>query len=73
MSLENLPSFLLKFSEGDVQAQNGHFYEFRSFRLNLVERQLLQAHKTISLTPKAFDVLAVLVPGRHRWAGVVRR
>lgn len=61
MSLENLPSFLLKFSGGDVQVENGHFYEFRSFRLNLAERQLLKNEKTVSLTPKAFDVLAVLV------------
>jgi DNA-binding winged helix-turn-helix (wHTH) protein/TolB-like protein len=61
MSLENLPSFLRKFSEGDVQDKNGHFYEFKSFRLNLAERQLLQGEKTVSLTPKAFDVLAVLV------------
>lgn len=41
--------------------QNAHFYEFRSFRLNLAERQLLNAGTPVPLTPKAFDILAVLV------------
>ncbi|MEP7075360.1 MAG: winged helix-turn-helix domain-containing protein [Acidobacteriota bacterium] len=44
-----------------MRNKNGHFYEFKSFRLNLDERLLLNAEKSVSLTPKAFDVLAVLV------------
>lgn len=61
MSLEKIPSFFLKFSEANVKAQNSHFYEFQAFRLNLSERQLLKDENPVSLTPKAFDVLAVLV------------
>lgn len=40
---------------------NGHFYEFGSFRLDVRERQLLNGDVPVSLTPKAFDVLAALV------------
>lgn len=61
MSLENFPNFFLNFSERDVNDEERHFYSFKSFRLNIKERQLLQNNSTVSLTPKAFDVLAVLV------------
>jgi len=61
MYLEKFPRFLLDFSENDMHSENGHFYEFKSFRLNLAERQLLNAETPVPLTPKAFDVLAVLV------------
>lgn len=61
MSLENSPSFLLNFSEWDVNGENGHFYRFKSFRLDVEERRLLQHNTKVMLTPKAFDVLAVLV------------
>ncbi len=61
MSLQKHPSFLLDFSEGDMRGENGLFYNFKSFRLNLAERQLLNHATPVSLTPKAFDVLAVLV------------
>lgn len=61
MSLEKIPSFLLNFSEVDMRSENGLFYQFKSFRLNLAERQLLNESKPVSLTPKAFDVLAVLI------------
>ena len=64
MYLEIYPGFLLNFSESDMDGGNGHFYEFSSFRLNLSERQLLDNETPVSLTPKAFDVLAVLVE-RH--------
>jgi DNA-binding winged helix-turn-helix (wHTH) protein/tetratricopeptide (TPR) repeat protein len=62
MSLENSPKFLLNFSEVEMNG-NGekHFYQFKSFRLNVEERQLLQNESVVSLTPKAFDLLAVLV------------
>src|SRR5262245_7697831 len=36
-------------------------YEFSGFRLDPTERRLLQGDIQIQLTPKAFDVLAVLV------------
>lgn len=43
-----------------------HLYEFGGFRLDAAERQLRRGNELISLTPKAFDLLLVLVeqPGR---------
>ena len=41
-----------------------HSYRFKSFRLNVEERQLLHNGSPVSLTPKAFDVLATLVERR---------
>lgn len=38
-----------------------HFYRFKSFRLDVEERQLLHNGNSIPLTPKAFDVLVALV------------
>ncbi len=61
MSLENFPSFLLNFSEFEMNAEEKHFYRFKAFRLDVAERQLLHHNMPVSLTPKAFDVLAVLV------------
>lgn len=61
MSLENYPNFLLNFSEGGMNGEDTHFYRFKSFRLNVEERQLLNNGNAIALTPKAFDVLALLV------------
>jgi uncharacterized protein (TIGR02996 family) len=61
MSLENSPNFLLNFSDFDVDSKEKHFYRFKSFRLNIKERQLIHNDLPVSLTPKAFDVLALLV------------
>lgn len=61
MSLENYPSFLLNFSEREMNGEAKHFYRFKSFRLDVQERQLLRDGVAVPLTPKAFDVLAVLV------------
>ena len=41
--------------------ENGSLYKFKSFRLDLAERQLLDNNRPVPLTPKAFDVLAFLV------------
>ncbi|MEP6946063.1 MAG: winged helix-turn-helix domain-containing protein [Acidobacteriota bacterium] len=38
-----------------------HSYRFDSFLLNVGERQLFFSDKLVSLTPKAFDVLTILV------------
>ncbi len=38
-----------------------HFYEFKNFRLDLAERVLLRDGKPLSLTPKAFHLLKILV------------
>ncbi len=61
MSLENSPSFLLNFSEREMNGEAKHFYRFKSFRLDVGERQLLNEGEPVALTPKAFDVLAALV------------
>ena len=43
-----------------------HYYEFGPFRLDKAERRLLRAGEPVQLTPKAFDILLLLVqnPGR---------
>lgn len=61
MSLENYPSFLLNFSQCEMNGEAKHFYQFKSFRLDVEERQLLHLNLPVSLTPKAFDVLAARV------------
>ena len=38
-----------------------HFYEFRNFRLDLAERVLLRDGKPLSITPKVFYLLKILV------------
>ena len=38
-----------------------HFYEFGPFRLNLTERILYRGSDMVSLTPKVFDTLLLLV------------
>lgn len=40
---------------------SSHYYEFGPFRLDVRERLLLKDGEPLALTPKAFDVLAVLV------------
>lgn len=44
--------------------QVNHLYEFGPFRLDASERLLLRAGESVALTPKAFDLLFVLV-ARH--------
>lgn len=61
MSLENLPKFLLIFSESEVRSEKRHCYRFKAFRLEVEERQLLCHNQPVPLTPKAFDVLVALV------------
>lgn len=61
MSLENSPSSLVNFSETDLAAKVEHSYRFRSFELKPLERQLLQNGEPIPLTPKAFDILTILI------------
>ncbi len=61
MSLENFPNFLLNFSEFEMNGEEKHFYRFKSFRLDVEERQLFHNTEAVPLTPKVFDELAVLV------------
>ncbi|MGB7068021.1 MAG: winged helix-turn-helix domain-containing protein [Pyrinomonadaceae bacterium] len=44
-------------------------YRFKSFQLNVLERQLVNGEKSISLTPKAFDVLVHLVENAGHLVG----
>lgn len=44
--------------------ENSNIYEFGQFRLSTGEKQLLRDGIAVSLTPKAFDLLAVLVENR---------
>ena len=38
-----------------------HFYEFDSFRVDVVKRRLLRGDEVVTLTPKVFDKLLALV------------
>src|SRR5580693_10113547 len=44
-----------------MPAQANGIYEFGSFRLDPVERMLLSEGQVVALSPKAFDLLFVLV------------
>jgi DNA-binding winged helix-turn-helix (wHTH) protein/TolB-like protein len=61
MSLVNFPDFLLNFSVREMNGEDKHFYRFKSFRLDVRERQLLHNDVAVPLQPKIFDVLAALV------------
>ena len=61
MSLANYPDFLLNFSVREMNVEEKHFYSFKSFRLNVEERQLFHNNEVVPLAPKIFDVLVVLV------------
>ncbi len=61
MSLDNSSDFLLNFSVSNVNGEEKHFYEFKSFRLDVAERQLLNNGVSVPLMPKVFDVLVFLV------------
>lgn len=44
-----------------MSLETKHFYEFKNFRLDPAERVLLRDGKPVSLTPKAFHLLNILV------------
>jgi len=44
-----------------MKGEERHSYRFKSFRLDVGERQLLNHERPVPLTPKAFAVLALLV------------
>src|SRR5215216_1575695 len=46
--------------------QKKHFYEFDSFLLDETERLLLREAEPVALTPKAFEMLVVLVSNAGR-------
>ncbi len=61
MSLENSPDFFLNFSVCEMRDNEQPFYQFKSFQLDVAERQLLNNGVAVPLAPKAFDVLVALV------------
>lgn len=61
MSLKSLPGFLLNFSQYEMNGKKTHSFLFRSFRLDVGERRLLDDGVPVQLTPKMFDVLIALV------------
>jgi DNA-binding winged helix-turn-helix (wHTH) protein/TolB-like protein/Flp pilus assembly protein TadD len=50
--------------EAAMNHQTRHFYDFGPYRLDAGERRLLRDGETVSVTPKAFDLLLVLVENR---------
>jgi Tol biopolymer transport system component/DNA-binding winged helix-turn-helix (wHTH) protein len=52
-----------------MSPQPNHLYEFGPFRLNVAERLLLRDGEVVPLTPKAFDLLLVLVSHHGRLLG----
>src|SRR6266850_2257849 len=44
--------------------EGNHFYEFGPFRLDPAERSLLRDGEAVALTPKAFELLVLLVENR---------
>ncbi len=66
MSFGNFPNFFLNFSESEMNGEEKHVYRFKSFRLDVKERQLLHHGNAVALTPKAFDVLVALVETQNR-------
>ncbi len=65
-----------------MSEQNRSFYEFGPFRIDVVKRRLLRDGEPVRLTPKAFDLLVVLVEEAGRtvekeelfkkvWPGIV--
>lgn len=61
MSLKKSSDFLGFFSLGTMGVDAGRDFTFGSFRLRESERLLLSHSLPIPLTPKAFDVLVLLV------------
>lgn len=49
-----------------MSMEKNDFYEFGKFRMDVRRRLLLRADEPLSLTPKAFDTLLVLVQNRNR-------
>src|SRR5918912_2122937 len=48
------------------KAEEGLVYEFGAFRLDVHERLLMRGSEHVALTPKAFELLVVLVGRRGR-------
>jgi TolB-like protein/DNA-binding winged helix-turn-helix (wHTH) protein/tetratricopeptide (TPR) repeat protein len=58
---KRLPKDLQQPGKGLMATRSRHIYEFGGFRLNVEEKQLVREDSPVPLTPKAFDLLVVLV------------
>lgn len=66
-SSESSQEFLNDVSQGLFMGeQAGYFYEFGHFRLKIAERLLLREQEPVPLTPKAFDILLILLESGGR-------
>ena len=61
MSLGKFPDLLLNISDVNMRSEEIHSYRFKSFTLKPTERQLFDRDEPIALSPKAFDMLTLLV------------
>src|SRR5215210_3741029 len=52
-----------------MSRQTSHYYEFGSFRISVQDRLLLREGEVVSLTPKAFELLLMLVENSGRVLG----
>src|SRR5437016_3718242 len=52
-----------------MHKETKHFYEFGAFRLDPADRLLLRQETPVSLTPKVFDTLLLLVQSNGRVVG----
>ncbi|NOT47531.1 MAG: hypothetical protein HOP17_07245 [Acidobacteria bacterium] len=61
MSLKKTPDFLQNLLGTEMNGTPRQLYCFKSFRLDVAERQMFNNGTPVPLTPKAFDLLAYLV------------
>src|SRR6476646_5305960 len=61
MSFEKVPNSLANLFQAEMSGNNLSSYRFKSFLLDVAERQLKRDDEPVALTPKAFDVLVYLV------------
>ena len=61
MSLEYSSKFLQFSSGAQMNGKENREYQFKSFLLNVSERQLLDVGRNVALTPKSFDTLVYLI------------
>lgn len=66
MSCEKVSFFFPNLFEAGMSDNGNRIYRFKSFLLNVGERQLFDGGREIQLTPKTFDVLVHLVENAGR-------
>lgn len=66
MSLQPASNSAQRILKSAASARSATFYEFGSFRIDALNRQLLRDGDVITLTPKAFETLLALVVNRNR-------